>query len=279
MQKIKNKNSLFIMTFKIRILRKVRAVKKILYMLRMMKEQKKISFVVHRFVSSVKRVQALCHSFLACKRARVAMVTKLWDKLEPKFVRAVLNSRKEGGLKRTKSSNGFMKLPAGIDVKDMIEMEKQAKKWSDISNKMESAVAKQRLLGNIGAVTLDLVDKHLLPHDLKEKAAIEILISIRREHLQKRNQEVQAVLAKRSQFSISDASDLLNGRTEEIDKIVKAKFGTGPSLTGHRGNPINLPPASPFFLFKKLTKELMYKHIRKAHAENRTFAIDHGGKK
>jgi hypothetical protein len=43
--------------------------------------------MVHRFLSSVRKVQRIIRDYLRCKRARQAALTILWERLETRFVK------------------------------------------------------------------------------------------------------------------------------------------------------------------------------------------------
>jgi hypothetical protein len=165
-----------------------------------------------------------------------------------------------------------------MSVKEMIELEKQTKRWQEIDNKVASTIMKQALLGNMDTSSSDLVSKHLLGEQAKFRAIWSILINKRNAHLLKKSAEYEQKVSKLSKFSEDDAYDLLQGRTAEIDKIVREKCeltsqaAHGTKIKDSAGRYIR--PFSTFFIYKHLDKQFMVKQIREAHLKAGTFEID-----
>ncbi len=53
-----------------------------------------IPLIVHKYLSGVRKVQASMRDFLACKRAKILALGKVWEKLEVRYIKRKLEERR-----------------------------------------------------------------------------------------------------------------------------------------------------------------------------------------
>jgi len=279
------KSSFFILVTAIKCKRKMFALRRIKYFLSLFQGKNRIKEVVHRFVKSALLIQRNGRGFVACHRARIEALIKIWDKLEVEYIEEVLAKRKQAersaGLveeKKKKGKKGTNKKDANpiVDEKTRIEMEKQAKRWQDQEDRMEDLLDRHRKTGLIVKESLrGNALLMVLPYSIKHRCVQGILDMKRKEFLIK-TQAAAAEYAKTLDiFKVDDASDLLAGNMQKINSLIKTKYQS--SLSWFRSGQKSL-----FTIFRNTdaekrrgedVKSIMLPMIKEQHDRAGTFVL------
>lgn len=239
----------------IRIMKKQLAIRKLRWLFLECKPKPAMANIVHRFVKNVHFLQRIFHSFCKCKAARIAIITKIWDQYEAKYVKKKLREKKD---KRVlgKSSN-FETLD--IDIKLKIEMEKQDEKWQLADMKMEEQLMRVEAVGNLSrASDADAITKLLLDDQAKYSACRAIVEHARRTHLEEQR-ELFRKFAGEATCSTSDAKQLLS-KGDDLQSLEKK---INKQLCGFR--------TKNFHMFNYITRRKIIDAIKNVHELHGTF--------
>jgi hypothetical protein len=240
----KIKSSWWVLQCAIRCHRKRTALKRIKFFLSLFQGKNRIKEVVHRFVRSALLIQRNVRNFVYCTRARIAVVGRLWERLELQYIEEVLAKRKADELKSgiaakklSKAQSGKKEVPL-VDEKTRLEMEKQAKRWADQDARMEELLDKHRKTGLIVKETLrGNAVQLLLPESLKNSLIFKHIANKRKEFMLKVQMDAIAHAKQRDLFKNDDAHDMLYGHNEKIDLTIRAKYDA--SLNWFRSASVN----------------------------------------
>ncbi len=182
------------MAFKmhVRVWRKRLAVDKIATFFREYKSSHQIPRIVHKYLLGVRKVQSCMRDFLACKLSKIAALSKIWDKLEIRYIRRKLEERKaqkRGLVAKISAHNAALEeddaptadfhLQSGgaePDSQAKIDMKNQAKLWNKIDARMESKIRQLKASGVIVEEDEEeTVRKLMLPPATRDKALCGLL--------------------------------------------------------------------------------------------------------
>jgi len=255
------------------VYRKRNALQKIITTINEYRGHHVMTVVVHKYLLSVRRVQRCMRNYLACKYAKLASLSVLWDKYEFEYIKRMLEKRKalkKNNLslkkKQKKQKDTFEELAISLKMneKSLVEMKQQGKMWNKIDEKMESFLIKLKARGKLRDVKEDeQMGKFRLPDVVRIKNLKELLISLRKQFFQ--SQRIQRIRQKEfdSTFSIAHAMDLLKGRGDNISRIVNDKFNKSVVVLQY----------DPFYLFSQLDHSAIIEIIIREHELNDTFTI------
>jgi len=257
------------------IRRKRTALRIILIAIKEYKGRKIVSLpvMVHKYLIKLRRVQRCMRHYLACKHAKIELLSMLWVKYEYEYIKRMLDKRKalkkssislKKKQKKQRDSLEELALSLKMDEKSLIEMKQQGKMWNKIDEKMESFLIKLKARGKLRDVKEDEhMEKFRLPDRVRIKHLNELLITLRKQFFQ--TQRMQRIRQKEfdSTFSISHAMDLLKGRADNISRIVNDKFNKSVVVLRY----------DPFYLFRKLDHSTIIEIIIREHELNDTFTI------
>lgn len=253
---------LFMLRFNLRIVRKRRAAHRLYCFLENMRNKARITFLIHRFLKSVRRIQGLFRVFLACKRARMDALEIIWDKFEYKYIRRVLKERQESII--LANSRSFEM--TNLDYKTRYEMEKQMQRWDKINVKMEKSIEDNRRVGNLKMEPYSQgITKHMLPRPVKIHAITETLRSMRKSYVLKIKELYDKRYSIKNEFGVQDAFTLLHGNIDTVQKKFIDKLDDNKKPV-----PIGI---IPFSMLSYLDHDLMLKRINELHAQHETFAF------
>lgn len=276
-------NSFWLLMVTIKCKRKMFALRRIKYFLSLFQGKNRIKEVIHRFVKSALLIQRNVRGFVACHQARIEVLSKIWDKLEIKYIEEVLEERKalESGqelaaAKKKKKKNRKKEENPIVDEKTRIEMEKQTKRWQEQEERMEELLDRHRKTGIIVKESLrGNALLMVLSQPIKYQCIQRVVDLKRKEFLIKTQAAAEEYSKTLDIFKVDDASDLLSGNMQKIDSLIKKKYQS--SLAWFRSGQKNL-----FSLFCSTDAEkrrsedvaaLMLAMIKEQHDRVGTFVL------
>jgi hypothetical protein len=165
---------------------------------------------VHSFLRRVRHCQKTCFEFLACKKARIAALSKMWDKLERRYILSVLNRKKD--LARQEVSNETVNI-LNLDPEMQIRMKNADKRWDRIDARVDHQIKKLRNQGDIGNVTDDDdIAKFMIKDRIKHRVILHLLEKSRKEHLLERVEFNNSQQHAENDFTVADVLKLLAGK-------------------------------------------------------------------
>eukprot|EP00981_Chlorochromonas_danica_P002042 scaffold420_cov169-Ochromonas_danica.AAC.2 len=148
--------------------------------------------------------------------------------------------------------------------KMLIEMKHQVKNWQRIDQKMENMIDSLRSAGVIAEESEDEVISRLVaPVQLKSALLRQVVERVRREFYLTQRAIVRERIKMDATFSERHALDLLQGRTENIDRIVNNKFGRKAIIFKFQA--LNF--------YQRLDKKMVLDKVKEAHNQLKTFHI------
>mmetsp|Transcript_4991 Transcript_4991/g.6890 ORF Transcript_4991/g.6890 Transcript_4991/m.6890 type:complete len:569 (+) Transcript_4991:23-1729(+) len=251
---------------KFRIWRKRRAVQRIhAFIINHSNMKKRANVIIHNFLVSVRVVQRCIRNFLSCKEAKLMALSKIWLRMEAKYVSKMLKKR-EAQKKRNTVADSKVDFDF-FDAKTKVEMKNQAKKWSQIDAQMEEQILRLKVRRIIIKESDEEIVQHLmLPEKVRIQKLKTFLNGVRREFYG--NQKViirkRVDLLSNATFHESHASDLLKGKNLDylntliLERCVKK---------------VPIMKFQPFLFFSSVDHKLIYNLVEGAHREFETFAI------
>lgn len=115
-----------------------------------------MTVVVHKFLMAVRFIQKSWRGYHASKIAKVAALTKIWNRAEKSFIRKKLRKRKaqaRAGLINAKKAAAATTDIARLNNVIYFQLREQSDAWSKLDRKMERMVGELRETGVI-------VDEH-----------------------------------------------------------------------------------------------------------------------
>jgi len=276
-------NNKFRLSLTIRILKKRSACRKIAKFLEECSGHQEIKVVLHSFMHRVRKAQQIARDFLSCKRSRILVLSKLWEKWEKIYIKKKLDERlppkpkKVGGTlnakdkkaeaqRRAKENEQFdaLRLPS----KYKIEMEKCDDKWGLVEDRMQRELQRTSDHGNLKVETnLEAIVKYMLP-EYKRKAAITKLLTTARKQHKLEQQLFLTHIEDHSSFSQLDAMQLLKGNKSYMEKRINETLhlkAISHSSSRHK--------ITPFGMFKFIPIRDIIEQIKRLHDEQETFVI------
>lgn len=245
------------MAMQVRILHKRMSIRRITDFLTICKGQKQLSTVVHSFLRRVRQCQRNCLAFLACKKARVVALCKMWDKLERRYILSVLNRKKD--MAKQEVSNETVAI-LNLDPEMQIRMKNADKRWERIDARVDHQLKKLRFQGDIGNVSDDNdILKFMIRDKIKQRVILNLLENSRKEHLLERLELKKSQQHAENDFTVADVMSLLAGRElRKADPTCRLKI-------------LHVP----FMLFRKNKdhKKHLFEFIKSHHEKHRTFAV------
>ncbi len=140
--------------------------------------------VVHNFLTSVHKVQRRIRLLNMQKKAILIALSKMWTKIEVKFISKMLKKRaaKKNGSTVAESKLNF----DFFDAKTKIEMKNQSRRWSEINSQMEGYLEQ-------------LKHRRIIKKESEEETIAKLLLpdSIR---ITKLTKYIQTVVSKNNEF-------------------------------------------------------------------------------
>lgn len=130
-----------------------------------------MTVVVHRYLQSVRKVQAMIRDYIACKNAKVEAMEKIWNKLEVQYIHRKLEQKRARmrDLHAAKRSSDQQFSEMGSRM--FTEMKQQAKIWSKIDGRMEQMVNTLKLTGVIQEETEEeIIARLVVPEEMRKKS-------------------------------------------------------------------------------------------------------------
>lgn len=130
-----------------------------------------MNVIVHRYLSSVRNVQARVRSFIACKDAKVYAMEKIWVKLETQYIRKKLEQKRVRTKNLQVAKKNSDSMLAELGGKSFIEMKQQAKLWSRIDGRMEAMVTTLKTTGMLQEETEEeIINRLMVPEEMRRKS-------------------------------------------------------------------------------------------------------------
>ena len=167
--------------------------------------------------------QRYARNFLDCKRARLLLLKKLWDKIEKKYIQSILSRKKEQS-KQEVSAKTVQIL--NLDPQLKIAMKRADVRWEMIDNRMENNIIKLKLTGVLGNVANDdNITKFMIAEDIKMIYLTNLVEKNRKEHLLERDSIIKAIVSQDTDYTIQDVKNMLAGtEVKRIKQHVKLPF-------------------------------------------------------
>lgn len=129
-----------------------------------------MSTVVHRFLAGVRKIQSVIRSFIACKRAKVIALAKIFHRLEHVFIRKKLEQRKEKLAASLANKKNLDKELQKLDFTMLKEMKEKEREWQKIHEKMTKIVDNLKETGVIADESPeDVIENYRVPCDLRDE--------------------------------------------------------------------------------------------------------------
>lgn len=115
---------------------------------------------------AVRKIQRCFRSLRAVKNAKVAVLSKIWLKIETSFISKMLRKREA---KKKRDSVADSKIDFDLfDPKTRIEMKNQARKWTEIDSQMEEFLARLKMRRIIGKESAeDIMTSLMVPERVR----------------------------------------------------------------------------------------------------------------
>ena len=271
----KLQSSFWVLGMAVRAKRKQLATRKIKYFFSLFQGKNRIKFVVHRFVQSAHMMQRAIRNFIMCTRSRVDSLSKVWNEVECDYIFEILEKRQReqgsllaglGGGKDGEEDS----IMAKIDGKMKIEMQKQADRWTESEAKMDALLQRHRKAGLIDKVNLrEVAQKMAL--DVPEKYDImSAYIRTRRKlFICEKDESARKIMKESQTFAVTDATDLLQGRTEKINNTVRVRMNM---IRRYGGTSLGMPLFDDHHTLDQV-KDMFRKHIERMHKKAGTFVV------
>lgn len=282
----------------IRVIYKRIAVRRIKSFLVSCQANPRFRTAIQTFIIRVRKIQRILRTYLACRAARLHVLSLLWEKWEKKYIKRKLLERFnlcQGTSSNANSSNSSSssntpvkkkkKKKVGavtsfnsikIAPKMKAELEKQAQRWLAVDDKMSKEVKKNTDRGYLKVANdNDTILKYLLAVDIRNNIISVLLKDAKKRHLRdlaaSAHKEAEAIVRRGGQqYSSDHALHLLkDAKAGYIDSVVIDTLSS------------TLPIASTY---AKSSRELFYMHkcipvtslieaIKQAHDDCKTFVI------
>lgn len=229
----------------------------------------KLRTAIHRFAVAVRLVQGAARSFMNCKHAKIEVLSKLWTKMEVKYLRKMLLKR---GNSRKKNMNDKAKEANSINFelfsdKDRIEMKKQAKLWLEIDKRCDLKIADLTMRSILTKETEDeQIQKLMISKEARENILRTLLATLRTEYFLGQKQVVVKKTSKDDVgFRTDHALALLRGdSSEELDKKILEKLDKRLVSLKYK----------PFYVFSCISNKQIYDMVKEVHRDLQTFKIN-----
>ena len=261
------RNNQFRLGLSMRIVRRRAAVRKVKAFLVAMTQQKNTQIIFKNFHSKVRRAQRVARDFLACKRARIAVLSQKWERWERIYIRKKLDERNPSrSVAKRKGPDPLLALDVNPQLK--IEFEKQNEKWNFVEERMRSELQRNENRGNLKLISSsNEIDKYVLPNIVKRAAISKLIMDARRKHYLTQN-SINIGLAGAADFVAEDARHLLRGTKGYMDKRVKENF-----FIRSMGNTKKTKIFAPFVMFKCIKDKDIIDTLKECHERAGTFVI------
>jgi hypothetical protein len=141
-----------------------------------------MTVVVHRYLQSVRKVQAIIRGYIACKYAKVEALEKIWNKQELQYIRRKLEQKRARMRDLHAAKRSHDQQFSEVSSKTFTEMKQQAKIWSKIDGRMEQMVNTLKLTGVIQEETEEeIIARLVIPEKMRKqtlKQYIEKVVSL-----------------------------------------------------------------------------------------------------
>eukprot|EP01038_Epipyxis_sp_PR26KG_P014710 gene14710-19771_t len=145
-------------------------------------------------------------------------------KYRTKFIHHMIEQR-ENLKKKLRTTPMINADKFNIDPQFKLDMKAQALAWGKIDTEMRRNLKLLYRKGVIRDVPMEeIIDSMRINYDTKYQFLSQIVSSLRKEFYQSQVTIVRRQLEVKLAYSLKDASDLLSGRNEKIDQIIKLKF-------------------------------------------------------
>ncbi len=128
-----------------------------------------MTVIVHRYLQSVRKVQAMIRSYITCKNAKVEAMEKIWNKQEVQYIRRKLEQKRARMRDLHAAKRSSDQQFSEISSRMFSEMKQQAKVWSKIDNRMELMVNTLKLTGVIQEETEEeIIARLVVPEQMRK---------------------------------------------------------------------------------------------------------------